>query len=302
MSRTLKEKLDHGEFAVTAELSPPQGPDVDHIRERASHLKGVVDGVNITDNPSGTVRMSSLTTALVAMGEGLEPVWQMTCRDRNRIAMQSEILGAAALGIKNLLCLSGDHTSSGNHPGAKAVYDIDSVQLLGMVKRMRDDHLFLDDEKPFKGGDVDLFIGGAANPFAEPFEFRPWRMKKKAMAGADFVQTQCIFDMDLFKTWLAEVRDLGVDRSCHILAGIIPLKSPGMAKFMADRVAGVRIPDAIIRRMAGVPKKDAAAEGIKICCEQIQELREMNGIHGIHLMAIGWEHRVKEILTLAGLR
>ena len=301
MSNTLKEKLDSGQFAVTAELGPPQSPDVDHIRERASHLKGIVDGVNITDNPSGTVRMSSLSTALIVAREGVEPIWQMTCRDRNRIAMQSEILGACALGIKNLLCLSGDHTTSGNQPGAKAVYDIDSIQMVGMAVGMRDQHCFLYDDKPFKG-DLDLFVGAAANPFAEPLEFRPWRLKKKAQAGADFVQTQCIYDMDLFKKWLNRVRDLGVDESCHILAGIIPLKSLGMAKFMAGKVAGVVIPDAVIKRMAGVPKKDAAKEGIKICCEQIQELKEMKGIHGLHLMAIGWEHRVEEILVQAGLR
>ncbi len=301
MSNTLKEKLDSGQFAVTAELGPPQGTDVEHIRERASHLKGIVDGVNITDNPSGTVRMSSLSTALIAAQEGLEPIWQMTCRDRNRIAMQSEILGASALGIKNLLCLSGDHTTSGNQPGAKAVYDIDSIQMVGMAVRMRDQHLFLTNEKPFTGN-VDLFVGAAANPFAEPLEFRPWRLKKKVDAGADFIQTQCIYDMDLFKKWLKQVRDLGADQSCHILAGIIPLKSLGMAKFMAGKVAGVVIPDAVVKRMAGVPKKDGAKEGIKICCEQIQELKEMKGIHGLHLMAIGWEHRVEEILVQAGLR
>jgi methylenetetrahydrofolate reductase (NADPH) len=301
MCNTLKETLRAGRFAVTAELGPPQSPDADHIRERASHLKGIVDGVNITDNPSGTVRMSSLSTALIAAQEGLEPIWQMTCRDRNRIAMQSEILGACALGIKNLLCLSGDHTTSGNQPGAKAVYDIDSMQLISTAVRMRDQNCFLDVDKPFKG-DLDLFVGAAANPFVEPLEFRPMRMMKKAKAGADFVQTQCIYDMDIFKKWLTGVRNLGVDQSCHILAGVIPLKSVGMAKFMAGNVAGVVIPDAVIKRISGVPKADAAKEGIKICCEQIQEIKEMKGISGIHLMAIGWEHRVEEILVQAGLR
>ena len=301
MCKTLKEKLNAGQFAVTAELGPPQSPDVEHIRERASHLKGIVDGVNITDNPSGTVRMSSLSTALIAQQEGLEPIWQMTCRDRNRIAMQSEILGACALGIKSLLCLSGDHTTSGNQPGAKAVYDIDSMQLISAAVRMRDQNLFLDNDKPFKG-ELDLFVGAAANPFAEPLEFRPYRMMKKVKAGADFVQTQCIFDMNIFKKWLEGVRDLGADQSCHILAGVIPLKSVGMAKFMASKVAGVVIPDSIIKRIAGVPKEDAAKEGIKICCEQIQELKEMKGIAGIHLMAIGWEHKVEEILVQSGLR
>lgn len=301
MCKTLKEKLNAGQFAITAELAPPQGPDVEHIKERASHLKGIVDGVNITDNPSGSVRMSSLSTALIALQEGLEPIWQMTCRDRNRIAIQSEILGACALGIKNLLCLSGDHTTSGNQPGAKPVYDIDSMHLVSTAVRMRDQNLFLDVDKPFKG-DLDLFVGAAANPFAAPLEFRPFRMMKKAKAGADFVQTQCIYDMDIFKKWLTGVRDLGADQSCHILAGVIPLKSVGMAKFMANKVAGVVIPDAVIKRIAGVPKEKAAKEGIKICCEQIQELKEMKGVSGIHLMAIGWEHRVEEILVQAGLR
>lgn len=296
----LEKKLSSNGFAVTAELSPPQGNNVEEIIKKAAYLKGYVDAVNVTDNPSAVVRMSSLSTAAILVDQGLEPVWQMTCRDRNRIAMQSDILGATALGIKNMLCLSGDHQSFGNQPFSKGVFDVDSTQLIGIAKRMRDENKFLGDDKPFPGH-TGLFIGGAANPFAKPYKMRPIRFKKKVDAGLDFVQTQCIFDMELFTSWMRDIREMGLDKRCHILAGVIPLKSVNMAKFMAQRVAGVSIPDAIIQRMAGVPGKMAAQEGITICCEQIQILQETKGIHGIHLMAIEWEHRVPEILEKAGL-
>ena len=297
----LEKTLSSGGFAVTAELSPPVGNDVAFIRKKAGYLKGQVDAVNITDNPSAKVHMSSLSTSIIAIQEGLEPVWQMTCRDRNRIAMQSEILGACALGVNNMLCLSGDHPSFGNQPYAKGVFDIDSTQLIGLVRGMRDEKNFLEDNKPFDGS-TNLFIGGAANPFSKPYAMRPLRFKKKVLAGLDFVQTQCIYDMDLFTSWLKAVCDMGLDTQCHILAGVTPLKSANMARFMAEKVAGVVVPDDLVKRMAGVPKEKAAEEGIAICCEQIQQLREMPGVHGIHLMAIEWEHRVPDILEKAGLK
>jgi methylenetetrahydrofolate reductase (NADPH) len=296
----LEKILEKGEFAVTGEIGPPKGNDVEVIKKKAQFLKGNVDAVNITDNQTAVVRMSSIAASKLLLDLGLEPVMQMVVRDRNRIAIQSDILGATALGLKNMLCLSGDHQTFGNQPDAKNVFDIDSIQLISTVKRLRDEKklLGLDDEIE---GNVKLFIGAAANPFAEPFEFRPLRLRKKAAAGVDFVQTQCIYDMKIFKEFMKVVCDLGLDKKIHILAGVTPLKSAGMTKYMANNVPGVIIPEDLIKRMAGVPKEKAAEEGIKICVEQIQELREIKGVHGIHLMAIEWESRVPEIVSQAKL-
>jgi len=296
----LEQALTEGRFAVTAELGPPQGNDAEAVKKKAAYLKGCVEAVNVTDNQSAVVRMSSLAASAILVGEGLEPVYQMTCRDRNRIAMQSDILGATALGIRNMLCLSGDHQSFGNQPHAKGVFDLDSTQLVQAARRMRDEQRILDSDKELEGS-VPLFIGGAANPFAQPIEFRALRFGKKVDAGLDFVQTQCIFDMGIFRNWMKTVRDMGLHERCYILAGVIPLKSVGMAKYMAHKIAGVIIPDEILRRMSDAPKGKAAEEGIRICCELMEELREMEGVHGIHLMAIEWEHRVPEILERADL-
>jgi len=288
-----------GHFALTGELGPPRGADPDAVRKKAAHLKGMVDAVNITDNQTAVVRMSSLGACLIAKQEGLEPIYQMVCRDRNRIAMQSDILGAAALGINNLLCLSGDHQKFGDHPGCKKVFDIDSIQLVSMMKTMRD-------EARFQGGEEitvppKMFIGAAANPFAEPHAFRVQRLAKKVAAGADFIQTQCVYNMERFRAWLDQARDMGLTENVHILPGITPLKSLGMARYMKNNVPGMDVPDELIKRMQGVEKKDQAREGIAICCEQIQQMQEMKGLAGIHLMAIEWEHRVPEIVTQAGL-
>ena len=269
------------------------------IRKKAGYLKGITDMVNITDNQTAVVRMASWAAALIAIQEGLEPNFQMVCRDRNRIAMQSDILGAYAHGIRNMLCLSGDHQQFGNHPFTKGVFDIDSIQLVQMVKRMRDDKKFLN------GDDIDgapqLFIGAAANPFAEPFEWRVHRLAKKISAGADFIQTQCIYDMKLFREWMKQASDMGLTEKVHILAGVTPLKSAGMARYMANNVPGITIPDDIIDRMAKAPKGAGAEEGIKICLEQIEEMKQIKGLHGVHLMAIEWEHRVPEIAERAKL-
>jgi methylenetetrahydrofolate reductase (NADPH) len=297
---SLERVLAGGGFAVTAELGPPRGNDADAVRKKAELLKGHVDAVNITDNQTAVVRMSSIATGVIAARSGLDPIIQMVCRDRNRIAMQSDILGATALGMRNILCLSGDHQLFGDYPYAKNVFDIDSIQLIGLVKRMRDQNRLLESDRELQGS-VRIFIGAAANPFAEPLEFRPLRLRKKVDAGVDFIQTQCIFDMRVFRRWLRAARDMGLHERCHILAGLTPLKSPGMAKYMAKNVAGMIIPDEIIRRLVGVPKGRAAEEGIRICCEQIEELKQMEGVHGIHLMAIEWEHRVPEIVERAGL-
>ncbi|MBN1254626.1 MAG: methylenetetrahydrofolate reductase [Deltaproteobacteria bacterium] len=295
----LEKILDKGEFAVTSECGPPRGADPDVIREKGKLLKGVVDAANITDCQTSVVRMSSLASCLILKEMGFDPILQMVTRDRNRIAIQSDILGAAALGINNILCLSGDHQRFGDHPQAKNVYDIDSIQLIMTVKKMRDEGKFLNDEeltKPPK-----LFIGAAANPFADPFEIRALRLAKKVAAGAQFIQTQCIFNLDRFAEWMRQVVDMGLHEKVAILAGVTPLKSVGMGKYMKNLVPGMDVPDAIIERLKGVEKEKQSAEGIKICIESIQRLKEMEGVRGVHIMAIEWEEKVKEIAEGAGL-
>jgi methylenetetrahydrofolate reductase (NADPH) len=294
----LEKILEKGAFVVTGELGPPKGNDVAVIKRKAEYLRGKVDAVNVTDNQTSIVRMSSIATSAFLIQMGLEPVMQMVTRDRNRIAIQSDIFGATALGIKNMLCLSGDHQNFGNQKEAANVFDIDSIQLIQCVKTMRDEGKLLGGEEKIEG-EIKLFIGAAANPFADPFEFRVVRLAKKARAGVDFIQTQCIYDMDRFKEWMRMVRDRGLHEKLYILAGVTPLKSGGMARYMAKNVAGIIIPDAIIERM--VKAKEPAQEGIKICVEQIEQLREIEGVHGIHLMAIEWEEKVSEIAEGAGL-
>lgn len=293
----LEKVLTAGHFAFTGELGPPRGSDADEVRKKASHLKGMVDAVNITDNQTAVVRMASWAASIILIQEGLEPNFQMVCRDRNRLAMQSDILGAYALGVRNMLCLSGDHQKFGDHPQAKGVFDIDSMQLIGMVKKMRDEGKFLggaDLEHPPK-----MFIGAAENPFADPFEWRVHRLAKKIKAGVDFIQTQCIYNMEKFRTFVKQANDMGLTEKVYILAGVTPLKGVGMAKYMKNNVPGMDVPDELIKRLQGVDKKMQADEGIKIACEQIEEFKEMKGIAGVHLMAIEWEHKVPEIAERA---
>ena len=294
----LEKVLTAGHFALTSELGPPKGNDVAIIQKKVDFLRGNVDAVNVTDNQTAIVRMASMAACSFVRQMGMEPVMQMVCRDRNRIAMQSDIMGATALGIQNLVCLTGDHHTFGNQVHAKNVHDLDSVTLIDMVRTMRDNQTLMGGEEKIDG-EIKMFIGGAANPFADPFEFRALRLAKKATAGVDFIQTQCIYDMDRFREWMKMVRDLGVHEKVYILAGVTPLKSAGMARYMAKNVAGIIIPDKLIDRMAKAEK--GVDEGIKICVEQIQELREMEGVHGIHIMAIEWEHMVGRIAETAGL-
>jgi methylenetetrahydrofolate reductase (NADPH) len=295
----LKELLDAGTFAVTGECGPPRGPDRGVLGKKAAFLKDHVDAVNVTDNQTAIVRMASMAASKILLEEGLEPVMQMVCRDRNRIALQSDFFGAAALGIPNLLCLSGDHQTFGNQSGAKNVFDMDSIQLLDSLRGIRDEGQVIGGDAV--EGKAEMFLGAASSPFADPQPFRLPRLAKKIAAGAEFIQTQCIFDVGRFKTFMAEVRDRGLDQKVHILAGIIPLKSLRMAKYMASNVAGVAIPNALLARIKGVPKPDRAKEGIRIAIEHIQEIREIEGVHGIHLMAIEWEEKVPEIVRGAGL-
>ncbi len=295
----LEKVLSAGKFAVTGELGPPRGADAEVIREKAQHFKDTVDAINITDNQTAVVRMASWAACILLIREGLEPNYQMVCRDRNRIAMQSDILGASSLGIRNMLCLSGDHQIFGDHPKSRKVFDIDSIQLIGMVKKMRDEKTFLNGEALTRP--PEMFIGAAANPFAEPYEFRVHRLAKKIAAGVDFIQTQCIYNMERFRAWITQARDMGLTEKAYILAGVTPMKSLGMARYMQKNVPGMDVPDWVIKRIEGVEKKQQAAEGIAICCEQIEEFKTMKGVAGVHLMAIEWEHRVPEIVQKAGL-
>ena len=295
----LQQILSRGEFAVTAEVGPPRGANADVVRDKANLLKGYVDAINVTDNQTAIVRMSSISACAHIVQMGLEPVMQMVTRDRNRIALQSDIMGAYSLGIHNMLCLSGDHQTFGSQPGAMNVYDIDSMHLIQAVKTMRDEG------KDMSGYALNLapkmFIGAAENPFADPFEFRVIRLAKKIAAGAEFIQTQCVFDVDRFKEFVRQAREQGLTDKVHILAGLTPLKSARAAKYMATKVSGITIPESILKRMEGVAKEKAAEEGVKICLETIQQLKEIKGVHGIHIMAIEWEEKVPEIVKTAGL-
>ncbi|MBW1642944.1 MAG: methylenetetrahydrofolate reductase [Deltaproteobacteria bacterium] len=295
----LEKVLTGGHFAFTGELGPPRGTDAKEVIEKAAHLKGMVDAVNITDNQTAVVRMSSWAASLLLIQEGLEPNFQMVCRDRNRLAMQSDILGAYAHGVRNMLCLSGDHQQFGDHPTAQGVFDIDSMQLISMVKTMRDEGKFLSGTEI--EGPPKLFIGAAANPFAQPYEWRVHRLAKKINAGVDFIQTQCIYNMERFREWVKQANDMGLAEKVYILAGVTPMKSLGMARYMKAKVPGMDVPDEIIKRLQGVDKKEVAQEGIKIACEQIEEFKEMKGVAGVHLMAIEWEHKVPEIAEKAGV-
>ena len=262
-------------------------------------MKGRVDAVNVTDNQTAIVRMSSLAACVLLKNQGLDPVLQAVVRDRNRIALQSDILGASALGIRNILCLSGDHQRFGNQPQAVGVFDLDSVQLVQVVRNMREQGVILGGEALTKA--PELFVGAAANPFGDPFNFRVVRLAKKVAAGAEFIQTQCIYNLERFEKWMAMAGDRGLTDKVHILGGVTPLKSAGMAKYMKKRVAGMDVPDEIIRRMEGVPAKKQAEEGLTICVETIQRLKEVPGVRGVHIMAIEWEEKVAEIVERAGL-
>lgn len=295
----LKRVLDQGEFAVTAECGPPKGADPEVVLKKAELLRGKVDAVNVTDNQTAIVRMSSLAACSLLKSAGLDPVLQVVVRDRNRIALQSDILGASALGIRNVLCLSGDHQCFGNQPQAVGVFDLDSIQFIQTVKAMRDEGAILGGEPLSKA--PELFIGAAANPFADPLQFRVVRLAKKIKAGTDFIQSQCIYNLKRFEEWVATARERGLTEQVAILGGVTPLKSVGMAKYMKNRVSGMDIPDEVIKRMEGVPKDKQRDEGIEICVETIQKLKEIPGVRGVHIMAIEWEEAVGEIAERSGL-
>jgi len=295
----LERVLEKGMFAVTGEFNPPKGNDVSAVKRRAGLLKGCVDAANVTDNPSAVVRMSSMAASSLLIQMGLEPVMQMTTRDRNRIAIQSEMIGAAALGIKNVLCLTGDHHSFGNQVDSKNVHDLDSIQLIDCVRTMRDQGTLLGGAEKIEG-EIRLFIGAVENPFGDPFEFRAIRLGKKVSAGADFIQTQCIYDMERFKEWMKRVQDRGLHEKCHILAGISPLNSDRIILQCKEKtLRKVPIPEGLADRIT--KSKDPDEEGIRVAIEQIKELKEMKGIHGIHLTGMDLEEQFARIVDGAGL-
>ena len=300
---SLQRVILSGEFAVTAEIGPPRGPDPDDVCRKAALVKGVADAYNVTDNQTAVVRMSSIAASKILLDAGLEPVMQMVCRDRNRIAMQSDLLGASALGLRNCLCLSGDHQSAGaggklkGHPGAKNVFDIDSIQLISVVKGLRDDAVQ-------QGGDsiepaAPFFIGAAWTPLSPSEAFRVIRLAKKIEAGADFVQTQAVYDVVVFAESMKKAHDKGLTERTAILPGIIVPRSAGMLKYMNANVPGIEVPDDLIKRMASAA--DPGAEGIKVTIELINAVREIPGVRGVHLQAIEAERLLPEVIEGAGL-
>jgi methylenetetrahydrofolate reductase (NADPH) len=296
---TLRERLESGGFAVTAEVSPPRGAGMDSITRAVARLRGWVDAVNVTDNQGANVRLASWAGSLAAMAAGVEPVMQMTCRDRNRIALQSDLLGAAALGIRNILVMTGDYPKFGDHPDAKPVFDLDSVQLLWTLRGMRDDGTLLSGRSLNPA--PDCFLGAVENPFAPPVPFRAERLGKKVEAGAQFVQTQFVFDVPAFRDWMTQVRDLGLHEKCHVLAGVGAVRSLRALEFIRDKVPGVYVPDDVHRRLRAVPSDQVAAEGTRLAAETVQQLREIDGVAGVHLLVAGNEQAAAGILDGAGI-
>ena len=294
----LRKKLESGEFAVTAEISPPRGADPAAIRRRAEPLRGWVDAVNITDNAGAHVRMASWAGSLLAAEAGIEPVMQVTCRDRNRLALQSDLIAAGALGIPNVLLMTGDHPRFGDHPDAKPVFDLDGMQLIQAARTMRDEGLLM------SGRSLNVrpgwFIGAVENPFAPPADQRAAILGKRADAGAEFVQTQFVFDLAAFGRWMAEVRDLGLDERCRILAGVGPVRSLRALGHLHG-LPGVHIPGEVDRRLRAVPAERIAEEGLDMCAEIIDQVRQIPGVSGIHVMAPGHEQAIPEILGRAGI-
>ena len=293
---TLREKINSGKFIVCGEIGPPQSSDGDVIRRKAQYFKGIADAVNITDNQTAIPRLSSIASAKILLDEGVEPIIQMTCRDRNRLAIQSDLLGAAALGIRNVLCLTGDYQKLGDNPEAKGVFDLDSIQLIATVAQMNSGYLLSGREMKKA---PEFLIGGAANPFAVPFEMRLIRLYKKVKAGVNFIQTQPVFDPELFIRWMEKVVEMGLHEKVAILAGVMPVKSVNTLLHMREDVPGVKIKDVYIRRMEKAA--DPQAEGIKIAVEIIQTVKNIKGVRGVHIMPFMWESIMPTVLKEAGL-
>lgn len=289
----LESVLQSGAFAITAELSPPDSADPAQVYAQAHLFDGCVDAINATDGSGANCHMSSVAVCTLLTRAGYAAIMQISCRDRNRIAIQGDLLGAAALGVKNILCLTGDGVQAGDHPTAKPVFDLDCITLLQIARQMRD-HAHLQSGRPLTQPPR-VLLGAAANPFAPPREFRVTRLQKKIAAGANFIQTQYCFDLPLFTDYMRQVRDLGLHHRAHILPGIGPLASARAAQWMRQNVPGVHIPDPIIKRLQGA--KDQKREGTNICIELMQQLKEIEGVAGIHIMAYKQEHQVRHLVT-----
>ncbi len=293
----LERVLRGGRFAVTAELNPPDSADAREVYDRALVLSEVCDAINATDASAANTHMSSVSVCALLIRCGYAPVMQMSCRDRNRIAIQGDVLGAAAMGVCNILCLTGDGVQAGDEPGAKPVFDLDSITLLETIRIMRDEGRFLSGRKLTVPPRV--FLGAAENPFAPPLDFRPLRLAKKVAAGAQFFQTQYCFDVPLLRLFMTRVRDLGLHERCFILVGVGPLASARAARWMRDNVPGVHIPDEVVTRIEGAAKP--RLEGKRLCVEIIQQVREIEGVAGVHVMAFRQEELVSEIITESGV-
>lgn len=295
----LKAALSEGRFAITAELGPPRGADADALARKAAHLRGWVDAVNVTDNQGARVRMSSLGGSVLAQREGLSPVMQVTCRDRNRMALQADLLAAGALGIPHVLLLTGDHPRAGDHPEAKPVFDLDGVQLTWLARTLRDDGILMSGEA--LSVSPQWMIGTVENPFAPPLTLRAERLAKKVAAGAEFAQTQYVFDIGVFCQWMSCLSDMGITQECAVLAGVGPIRSLRMLEFLCNAVPGVNVPKEVEYRLRSVPSDKVGEEGMQLCAETIQQLTEIPGVAGVHIMAFGFEHGVPEILERARL-
>jgi len=296
----LAKVLRSGQFAVCAEISPPVGPNMGAIQRQFNTLKGYADAYNVTDNQSAMVHVSSFAVSILAKQAGMDPVLQMTCRDRNRLGLQSDLLGASVLGINNILALTGDHPIWGDHPQTKSVYDIDSVNLVRIIRMMRDGQVF-ESGKKIPRIAPDFFIGAVANPFAPPFEYRPMRLAKKVVAGAQFIQTQLIYNVDRFEEYMKRVVDLGLHEKVYILAGVGPVRNLRVAKYMKEEVAGMDVPDWVIDRLDGLSKEDQAKAGIDLCVEIADKCRNIEGVSGLHIMAVSWAKAIPEIVKQLGL-
>ncbi len=293
----LERILRGGEFAITAELNPPDSADPQEVYDRAAIFEGWVDGINAVDASGANCHMSSVGICALLTRMGYAPIMQISARDRNRIAIQGDVLGASAMGVENILCLTGDGVQAGDQPGAKPVFDLDCMSMLETIRTMRDEQKFLSGRKLTSPPNV--FLGAAINPFAPPFDFRPYRLAKKVAAGAQFVQSQYIFDVPMFREYMKRVVDMGLHEKCYILAGVGPLASGKTARWIRSNVPGIHIPDHVIERLEGAEKQKA--EGKKLCIDIINEVKEIEGVSGIHVMAYRQEEYVAEIVHESGV-
>ncbi|OQA37498.1 MAG: Bifunctional homocysteine S-methyltransferase/5,10-methylenetetrahydrofolate reductase [Chloroflexi bacterium ADurb.Bin325] len=299
-SSNLARVLAAGHFAVCVEIAPPVGPNVEAIQREIRTLRGHGDAYNVTDNQSAMVHVSSLPVSIMLKQAGMEPIVQFTCRDRNRLGLQGDILGASVFGINTMLFLSGDHPIWGDHPQCKAVYDIDSINLIRIARMMRNNRVF-ENNKQIPKLAPDIFIGAVENPFAPPYDYRPMRLAKKVVAGAQFIQTQLIYNVERFREFMRRVVDLGLHEKVAILAGVGPMKSLRVAEYMKTEVAGMDVPDAVIERMTGLSKEDQQKAGMDICLEVAEQVRNIEGVAGLHIMAVNWSAAVPDIVKQLGL-